>query len=240
MSEDGKSVKVTDSLMEVYGSLDKHLEGLLQTKFKASCTKGCSHCCHLLATITFAEGLLLAETILGKENWKEWVPKIRAAAVRTDYLGISRTNYFHKGHPCVFLGEDKLCQVYEVRPACCRYHVVGSPPENCSFLAPPSTKTMALDLIAMEEHVWGLSMAVVTQLNQQGMMIGPLALMVLACMEFITANATEDQDIADHAIITEACRGLRSPKQWMMECGRSLVEEEDRKPPVRIPIGDIK
>jgi Fe-S-cluster containining protein len=240
MSDDGKSVKVTDSLLELYGTLDKHLENVLETKFKSSCVKGCTHCCYLLATITFAEALLIAEKILGLPDWKDWVPKIRAAAVLTNYHGITRVNYFNKGNPCVFLGEDRLCQIYEFRPACCRYHIVGSPPENCSRFAPPSTKTMTLDLMQMEEEVWKLSMAVVTQLNEQQMMVGPLALMVLACMRFITMNATEDQDIADHTLINRACEGLRSPIQWMMECGRTLAEEEDNKPPVRVELKDYK
>jgi len=240
MADEGKSVKVTDSLTELYGTLDKHLEGVLQTKFKASCVKGCSHCCYLLATITFTEGLLIAEKLLTGKDWKEWIPKIRAAAVKTDYLGITRTNYFEKGTPCVFLGEDKLCKIYEVRPACCRYHIVGSPPELCSFLAPRSARTMTLDLAQMEEHVWELSMHVVTQLNIKELMVGPLALMVLACMHFITMNATEDQDIEDHSLINEACKGLRPPMQWMKDCGMTLILEDGGKAPERVPLDMAK
>lgn len=237
MADEEKSVKVTDSLKELYRQLDNVTDDLLKTKFKASCTKGCAHCCYLLATITFSEGLLIAEEILQKKDWKDWIPKLRAAAQRTDYQGISRVSYFNKGHPCVFLGEDKLCQIYDSRPACCRYHVVGSPPEHCSYLAPPTTKTMTLDLRGLEEKVWELSMAVVTQLHIQEMMVGPLPLMVLACMSFITQNPTEDQDIEDHGFINEACRGLRSPLQWMMECGKNLLLEEGEKPEQRIELG---
>jgi hypothetical protein len=236
MSDEDKSVKVTDSLTELYGKLDDVVDELLKTRFKATCVKGCSHCCSLLATITFTEGLLIAEKILTRPDWKEWVPKIRDAAKKTDYVGISRVNYFNKGQPCVFLGEDKLCQIYEYRPACCRYHIVGSPPEHCSYLAPSTTRTMSLDLRSLEERVWELSMNVVSQLHIQEMMVGPLALMVLACMHFITANPTEDEDIADHGIINDACRGLRSPIQWMMECGKTLVLEEEGKPERRIEL----
>ena len=235
---DEKPVKVTDSLKELYNKLDAVTDDLLKTRFKASCAKGCAHCCYLLATITFSEGLLIAEEILQKKDWKDWIPKLQAAAKRTDYQGISRVNYFEKGHPCVFLGEDKLCQIYGSRPACCRYHVVGSPPEHCSYLAPPSTKTMTLDLRGLEEKVWELSMAVVTQLHIQEMMVGPLPLMVLACMSFITQNPSEDQDIEDHAFINAACRGLRSPLQWMMECGKTLVLEEGERPERRIELSE--
>ena len=223
---------------ELYGKLDAIVDDILKTKFKASCAKGCTHCCYLLATITFAEGLLIAEKLLLGPDWKTWIPKLRVAAQKMDYAGITRVNYFNKGQPCVFLGEDKLCQIYDARPACCRYHIVGSPPEHCSYLAPPTTKTMTLDLRGMEERVWELSMAVVTQLNIQELMVGPLPLMVLACMHFITQNPTEDQDIADHSIINEACKGLRSPLQWMMECGKTLVLEEGEKPERRIELGE--
>lgn len=240
MTDDDKSVRVTDSVREVYDKQDAVVDDLLKTKFKASCFKGCSHCCYLLTTITFSEALLIAEKLLTTDgvDWKSWLPKLKAAAQKMDYSSITRVNYFNKGQPCVFLGEDKLCQIYEYRPACCRYHIVGSPPENCSYLAPPSTKTMTLDLRVMEENLWGLSMAVVEQLRIKELMVGPLPLMVLACMQFITQNPTEEQDIADHALINEACRGLRSPMQWMMECARNLALEEDSKPERRIELGE--
>lgn len=238
MSEDGQ-VKVTDSLKELYGVLDEHVEGILQSKFKASCTKGCASCCYLLATITFTEGLLIAEKLLEKPDWKSILPKLRAAAMKTDYTSITKTNYFRKGQPCVFLGEDKTCTIYDIRPACCRYHIVASAPENCSFLAPETTKTISLDLRQVEEHVWGLSMRVTHQLGKSDLMIGPLALMVLACMEFITDGAETLQDKLDHEEIKRAYEGLRTPQQWMVECGRSLIMEEEGKQPQRLDIKDI-
>lgn len=241
MSDEEGKVKVTDSLTELYGKLDGHLDEVLLKKFKATCTKGCAHCCYLLATITFAEGLLIAEKLLMGPDWKDWVPKLRDAAKKVDYIGITRVNYFSKGQPCVFLGKDNLCQIYEYRPACCRYHVVGSPAELCSYLAPPTARTMTLDLRGMEEKVWELSMAVVTQLGIQELMVGPLPLMVLACMYFVTQNPTEDQDIADHSIINEACKTLRSPFQWMKHCGITLVLEEGEKASQeKIPIEKLK
>lgn len=235
---DGK-VKVTDSLQELYGALDAHVDGILKKQFKATCTKGCASCCYLLATITFTEGLLIAEKLLEKPDWKSILPKLRSAAMKTDYPSITRTNYFRKGQPCVFLGEDKTCTIYDIRPACCRYHVVASPPENCSFLAPETTKTISLDLRPVEERVWDLSMRVTLQLGKSDLMIGPLALMVLACMDFITDGGETLQDKMDHEEIKRAYAGLRTPQQWMVECARSLVEEEEGKPERRLDLKDI-
>lgn len=224
MSE-GKTESVADSVQNLYKALDAHTEKVLKTQFNSSCTKGCSHCCYLLATITFAEGLLIAEKLMVGPDWRMWLAKLRLAAQKVDYTSITRTNYFRKGQPCVFLGEDKLCRIYDIRPACCRYHIVTGPPENCSFLAPETTKTISLDLTALEEEVWKLSDAVGKYLKRPDMMIAPLPIMVLACMVIITPD-----DIEERAEVMKAIEGIRMPGQWMRDCGGSLIREENMRP----------
>jgi len=233
VSDEEKQFKVTDSLKELYTELDKHTETAL-TRFKTTCKKGCTSCCYLLATVSFTEALLIAETILAKPDWRDMLPKLRSAAQKTDHVGITRGSYFIKANPCVFLSDDRTCSIYSIRPACCRFHYVASPPENCSYLAPPTVKTMALDLRALEEHVWGLSMQVVQQLGIPELIVGPMALMVLACMRYITVPGDNE-----HEHIVKACEGIRSPYQWMMECGRTLREDESEVP-VRIPLEALK
>lgn len=226
MADEEKEVRVTDSLMELYSGMDAEVEKRALPNFKISCSKGCAHCCYLLAVATFAEALLIAERLLARDDWREWVGKLKTAAIRTNYSGINKQNYFEKGHPCVFLGEDKLCQIYEFRPAACRYHFVISPPENCSYLAPRSVRTGIVDLIQAEEKVWELSAIVVRQLDVPEFMSGPIALLVLACMQFVTMNAAEDPDIEIHSFITTACKDLKSPIQWMLGAMPSLTKEE--------------
>lgn len=230
MSDEG-SIKVTDSLREVYKKLDAVAEEVTK-KAKTTCSKGCAHCCYLLPTITFTEGLLIAETLLSGADWREWLPKLREAAKKFDYVGITKRNYFDKGNPCVFLSADKYCSIYAERPAACRYHYVVSPPEKCSHLATKSTTTHILDMLPLEEHVWGLNKMVVDQLGRRDMMIAPLPLMVLACMLYIS------QGDPDHHLIVKACEGLRSPMRWVNECMESLFKEADEDERTRILTAD--
>jgi len=49
-----------------------------------SCKPGCSHCCYKLATVGVPDGLMLAEAIIAKPDWRtEYLPKIRAAALKS-------------------------------------------------------------------------------------------------------------------------------------------------------------
>ena len=47
--------------------------------------------------------------------------KIKEAKLISDYLKMDEENdYVLKSSPCVFLGEDNYCSIYEVRPLACR------------------------------------------------------------------------------------------------------------------------
>jgi translation initiation factor 2B subunit (eIF-2B alpha/beta/delta family) len=60
----------------------------------------------LLALATFAEGVLIAERICEKPDWKVLVGALKKAAQEFCYDGISERGYFVKNIDCVFLGSD--------------------------------------------------------------------------------------------------------------------------------------
>ena len=125
-------IGVSEALAALFESLDKTAQDALQ-KFGhvVSCKKGCNHCCKLLCTCSFAESVLIAETLLKGDAWEVWLPKLREAALKTDFEGVDDGTYFSKKHSCVFLNDEGACSIYSIRPAACRFHLVVSPPENC-------------------------------------------------------------------------------------------------------------
>lgn len=108
------------------GLTERWREG--QKEIKPACYKGCSFCCQQIATCTAIE-------------WEEIVPLLRQQKkffrkrlhkMRGRWLRYLEHNV-HKlqndpekllddwrGIPCVFLGNDSSCMIYEVRPLQCR------------------------------------------------------------------------------------------------------------------------
>jgi Fe-S-cluster containining protein len=228
---DEEKTTVTDEIRKVYKQVDSFVEELLEQKkdqFKPSCTKGCAHCCHLLATITLVEGLVLAERILMSGEWEKLLPKLRAMALETQFEGVNRSTYFKKGIPCALLTAEKTCSVYDDRPSCCRYHLVDTPPDHCSHLAPPEVRTRALDLREAEAHIWDISKAVAIELNFEELFVGPLPHVLLHCM----ATISKDEE---HFTILDACEGIDLPMEWMAKHVPTIAKENE-EPPERIEL----
>lgn len=210
----------TSALQKLYEHLDPWAEKAAK-HMNATCTKGCVHCCHLLALATFIEGLLIAERLLSKPDWKALLPKLKESALHNDYEGINKVSYFAKRHPCVFLDtKEKVCTIYEYRPSACRYHYVVSPPSQCSpdF---PDGKTGIIDLLQLEGEVWKLSSLVEKQvLGLEVPVIAPIPIMVLYCMELITRD---DKDANE--TVRLACYNIPSPLTWLRNHAHDIMEE---------------
>lgn len=217
----GESKAVSEVLESMYREMDPLAErGAKQ--MKATCTKGCSHCCSLLTAPSLAEGLLIAERLLQKPDWKTLLPRLRAAALEHCFDGVSKATYFAKKLPCVFLSEDKLCTIYDIRPACCRYHFVASDPEMCNP-DHPEGQTAIINLQMLEEKVWALSVAVGRQaLELDVPVMAPIPLMVLFCMELITRNSKPENQL-----VRDACEGVPDPIKWLMTYAPSVMSEGD-------------
>lgn len=216
---DNEGRPVVEILAELYKKLDPVAEKYA-AEMKVSCRKGCAHCCYLFATATLPEGLLIAQKLLSSADWKEWLPKLKAASLEHCFVGVNKVTYFRKGLPCVFLGEGNLCQIYAERPAACRYHYVVSPPENCSHHAPENTRTGTLDTLAVEAEVWELSTALDKKLGFPVPICGPIPLIVLYSMEMATRN---DPEV--YPIVRRACEGVPNPMAWLAHYGEHLLAE---------------
>ncbi len=85
-------------------------------------------CCSLVTGAFLYEAVPIAARLIrdGRDT-PELREQLRAAAHRMETTHRSR----HQ-HPCVFLGTDERCTIYEDRPSVCGTHLVSSPPAACS------------------------------------------------------------------------------------------------------------
>lgn len=206
----------SDILREIYESLDKPVKEISE-KAKVTCTKGCAHCCELLALATFAEGLIIAESIGSKPDWKSVIPRLKKASMEFCFSGITEKDYFKKGIKCVFLGADNLCSIYEIRPSCCRYHLALSNPLACSRSSPEDTKTKLLDFRAMESHVWDFSAALCKSINLPPFIAAPIPIMVLFAL---TKIMEPDEDL--NWLLQEISE-VPTPLEWFEKYAGSLT-----------------
>jgi Fe-S-cluster containining protein len=145
-------------VLELYREYDpqvaKHADRLGVT-----CKVGCSHCCMLPATATVPEMVLVVEHLAARADWPARRPQLERAINHhlREFAGVNilnereRAAFFTRQLPCVFL-KDHRCEIYAVRPAVCRYHMVASPPENCA-LGAANTETALLDLRKLEHKI---------------------------------------------------------------------------------------
>lgn len=216
-------VPVTSLLKRMYEKIDPVAQKTAK-EMGATCERSCSDCCSLLATMTLAEGVLVAENILKRNDWRDWIHKLVSAAKEFCYVGITKANYFDKKVPCVFLGQGKLCQIYEDRPATCRYHYVVSDPTQCS----PGVKggeTAVIDMLELEKPVWALSIQLGQQLGMGLPICGPIPLVVLGCIVLIIQKGEDSE------FVIEAVKELPTPTVWMQEYATELIKEGDSGEP---------
>lgn len=124
-----------------------------------TCKEGCSHCCMLPATATVPEMILVVEYLAGRCDWPRRRPALERELTRqlTEFATINflddreRADFFRRQLPCAFL-KDNRCEIYPIRPAVCRYHMVVSPPENCA-LGAENPATARVDLSQLEGDV---------------------------------------------------------------------------------------
>jgi Fe-S-cluster containining protein len=156
----------------------------------ASCTKGCTGCCYLLAVVSFADAVVLAVHLVDSGTWEEWVPRLRAQALTLTRDGrhLGSREYFAQKVPCAFLDtQTGLCAVYRHRPVPCRTHYVVTDPALCE----PGTDQVVgkLDLYALE----AIGLEVSEKLNPEALSFaGPLPLAVLFALGVVFRQRGRD------------------------------------------------
>jgi hypothetical protein len=87
------------------------------------CSKGCSWCCHQNVEVTIPEAILVAvETSMPGDP--------RAASVELlaeELTGMDDVTRAKTGRPCPFLGPDRACLIYDLRPLPCRTYLAPDP-----------------------------------------------------------------------------------------------------------------
>lgn len=100
--------------------------GAAGQKLELSCSKGCAYCCHLGFTATIPEGIMAAVQASRLGVTEEAAEN---TARRMGHMGPGA--WFKKQLPCLFLHES-VCQIYEARPAACRFHWAVTAAKLCA------------------------------------------------------------------------------------------------------------
>jgi Fe-S-cluster containining protein len=86
--------------------------------YAPACSAGCSHCCHVHVEATRGEVLAIARHLQKRESIEAFVERL--ASHVADVGDMDHRARWEARVPCVLLGEDGRCTVYEVRPLRCR------------------------------------------------------------------------------------------------------------------------
>ncbi len=139
-----------------------------------TCKKGCTYCCyHWVEDVYSFEVEIIAdyikkhlsekiELIIDKflEDEKHLINlndimeeklserKSEKEIEEIDTTDLLLSSFYQLKRPCAFLAEDRICNIYNVRPLTCRGYISFSDPQLCSpeFILQPNVSTYLLDL----------------------------------------------------------------------------------------------
>jgi Fe-S-cluster containining protein len=114
----------------------------------------------LPATATLPEMVPVVEYLTNRSDWNRRRPALERELAHqlSEYAGVNvldereRVAFFRRQLPCAFLTKEKRCEIYAVRPAVCRYHMVVSAPENCE-VGPERRPIALVDLHTIEHGI---------------------------------------------------------------------------------------
>jgi Fe-S-cluster containining protein len=125
--------------------------------WKASCGKGCSHCCHTQVFIGRDEAQLLAHLIKTGSASAD-VRHIKRMA-RGDYTDGEWFRLPDDQRRCPFLTKEGECGVYDSRPAACRKYFVTNDPEQCRVLGGKATVNVVTEAEEVTSAYYSLTQA---------------------------------------------------------------------------------
>jgi Fe-S-cluster containining protein len=126
----GEQGKPLDVAYTIHLKIDEHVDAMLATSRHAkdvTCRKGCAACCHTYVGIFPHEARLLRE-VAAEAGIEIDEARLARQAEKTEATWLELSP---EDRRCVFLGDDRACQVYEHRPNACRKYLVKSEPELC-------------------------------------------------------------------------------------------------------------
>lgn len=185
-----------DRLERLWPTFDVAVENLVRRHHKKnnevpSCTT-CTEpaCCSLSTVVFFFEALPIARRL---RREKRGTPSDRDRLYQAGALmeSMDRASYFDRQIPCPMLAE-KRCSIYDLRPACCRSHVVFTDSKACQ----PPTGQMVASLNTTMLHVETIRTAVNIQdqlgIGRDPICAGSLPRMVAVALDFIRAATPTD------------------------------------------------
>lgn len=111
-----------------YSTLDSEVEESIISKYpEITCKKGCAYCCHQKIGISQAEAYLIINFV------SFWNIKINWDLLMSQKGHEDWSKIPFKSSKCIFLGEDNLCKIYEVRPGACRWYFSLQDPKLCDI-----------------------------------------------------------------------------------------------------------
>jgi len=100
-----------------------------------SCTKGCAHCCQILAAASVPEMLMAA--------WyaEQLGHQLNGAEIQRQYKLVkqisSTADWRQRQISCPLLLSDQSCSAYQYRPVACRTYVTFNDPADCAIPCHP-------------------------------------------------------------------------------------------------------
>lgn len=185
-----------------------------------TCKEGCAHCCMLPATATVPEMILVVDHLASRSDWPKRRPALErelarqlAAFAAIDVLDErQRKDFFDRQMPCAFLTADHRCEIYTLRPAACRYHMVVSDPKNCALGAKEPT-TARVNLRQIEDDV------MIRAAEEYGELVGGcIALAFVLAADLLGVKLDIDRKLLDRVQISR----VAVPKKDLV--GRSAVQ----------------
>lgn len=182
------------------------------SRLGVTCKEGCAHCCMLPATATVPEMVPVVDDLAQRDDWRVRRPALeKALAVQlTAFAGVDvldaneREGFFRRQLPCMFL-KDRRCEIYALRPAVCRYHMVVSPPENCANGAADSS-VVRVDTRDVETAV-----AVLPAQEFGELLGGPIAVAFVLAAQALGVKLDIDATLLERVMITRVPMDLHAP-----------------------------
>lgn len=158
------------------------------------CVAGCSACCKILAMCSQTEATLIAMVVLERSGVEA---RLRAASLFCQ-PGVNREAYHEAGIPCPFL-QDGRCDVYEWRPAVCRWHYSLQDPSYCEpsykgLVAHLNTAELQAEVARLDQAVFGVFLPApipIAVLHALGRVTGRPAMEPL---DWVAQHMGEDRD----------------------------------------------
>lgn len=220
---DKQSRRLGRRTLAVYKEVDPIAQKAAE-KMGTTCSKGCSHCCHLLTIVTLPEAVAIAERLLTDLEWqKQYSHLTKVLYEQLQVLAdpnLTRVSYFDKRMPCVFLGAEGQCRIYDIRPTACRYHYVVSDPKRCSHDT-DNNETSIIDLRALENKVWQDGVHVSKQTGLP-MLAAPFQVILLWALKLLgEGRSAFDEAMKDDSL------GPMGLRYWMetMTADSALAQE---------------